>query len=730
MKNTVKTVHIHQQDQTDCGVACLKMVLQAWGSDAPLERLRELSGTSKTGTTMLGLLQSARELGLDTEPYESDMKSLLECTDLCILHVVNDDIFQHYIVYYGYDMGTNQLTIGDPALLKISQMTPEELEKIWKSHALLMLKPTENLQRIESKNKEKWQWIKELVIKDLNLLLTSLTIGIIVAVLGLSTALFSQKLIDDFLPSKQTEKIIFGTSLLLFLLIIKAAAGYIRGTFLIKQSKDFNERIIDFFYSALLHLPKSFFASRKTGELITRMNDTQRIQRTISMLIGQSMIDVLLIIIASGFIFYYSWHIGLVSMLWVPVFAFTVYRFNKPIIQGQQNVMAAYARNESNYIDTIQGVDIIKLQNKQKVFSTINQKIYGFFQQTIYDLSKTGLKFQFTTEIISSIFIVVIIGMGSHYVIKDILTVGMLMAILQMTGMVMASAGQLAVTNIQLQEAKVAFDRMYDFASLPSEQEKQAQTAQSTIHDLQHLQVSHLSFRYTGRSQLLKDISFDIKKGEWISIMGESGCGKSTLMQILQKFYFAEAGDIKANGVDFSMIAYEPWRSVIGVVPQEIKIFNGTLIDNILLGSPLPNPEELQQFFENYGFHSFFSRFPMGYATLLGEEGVNISGGQKQLVGLARALYHKPQLLLLDEPTAALDRNTEQFVLQLLQSLKKEVMIIALTHTLKIAKASDKIYVIENGVIQASGTHHEVLRTDNLYSKVWNDHNMVPFTDK
>ncbi|HMP28526.1 MAG TPA: peptidase domain-containing ABC transporter [Saprospiraceae bacterium] len=726
MKNTVKTVHIHQQDQTDCGVACLKMVLQTMGSDAPLERLRELSGTSKAGTTMLGLLQSARDLGLDTEPYESDMKSLLECTDICILHVIKDDIFQHYIVYYGYDTAKNLLCIGDPAQSKLTYITPNYLEKIWKSHALLLLKPTPKLVFTAAKTKEKWTWIKSLVQQDMNLLLTSMVIGIVIAVLGLSTALFSQRLIDDFLPSNQIEKIICGTILLFVLLIVKAAASYIRGLFLIRQSKEFNERIIDFFYSSLLHLPKSFFASRKTGELITRMNDTQRIQRTISLLIGQSMIDVLLIIIASGFIFYYSWHIGLLSLIWLPVFAYTVYRFTKPIMIGQQNVMAAYARNESNYIDTIQGVDDIKLQNKQNTFALINQKVYGFFQQSIFDLSKIGIKFQVTTEIISSAFIVLIIGIGAHYVLKDIITVGVLMAILQMTGMVMTSAAQLAAINIQLQEAKVAFERMYDFASLESEKDKEANTAQAQINDLQQLSVANLTFRYPGRSQLLKEISFEIKKGEWISIMGESGCGKSTLMQILQKFYFAESGSIKANGVDFSMIAYEPWRSIIGVVPQEIKIFNGTLIDNILLGSEVKDFQELEQFFIRYGFDPFFSKFPMGYATLLGEEGVNISGGQKQLVGLARALYHKPQLLLLDEPTAALDRNTEQFVLQLLQNLKKEVLIISLTHTLKIAKASDRIYVIENGVIQASGTHNEVLATDNLYSQVWNDFVMVP----
>lgn len=185
----------------------------------------------------------------------------------------------------------------------------------------------------------------------------------------------------------------------------------------------------------------------------------------------------------------------------------------------------------------------------------------------------------------------------------------------------------------------------------------------------------------------------EVNKGEFLGIVGESGCGKTTLGAVLQKHYFLESWTILINNeIPIENIKTRSWRKKIGVVEQVPAIFNGTLLDNISLGRQI-NPQELESFFKQHGFDTYFSQFPGGYLTPLGEEGINISGGQRQLVAFARALFNQPKLLILDEATSAMDRKTEAFVLSLLKKLKKEMMIIFITHReYSLPKNADRVY--------------------------------------
>ncbi len=205
--------------------------------------------------------------------------------------------------------------------------------------------------------------------------------------------------------------------------------------------------------------------------------------------------------------------------------------------------------------------------------------------------------------------------------------------------------------------------------------------------------------------------------------MGENGSGKSTLTQLLQKNYEAESGEIIINkNIPLTNVPLHDWRGVTGVVPQHIHIFNATVLENIAFEDAATKANEILQFLEEYGFMPFMNSLPQSFLTLVGEEGVNLSGGQKQVIALARALYHKPQLLMLDEATSAMDRNTEQFVLQLLNRTKQKMGIIFITHRLHILKSfCDRIYILDNGVITSAGNHEQLLKGSNLYSRYWSD---------
>jgi ATP-binding cassette, subfamily C, bacteriocin exporter len=715
---------IRQQDQSDCGVACLASVIHFYGGEVPVERVREKSGTTKTGTTLLGLYQAAPEFGLKAEPYEADIRNLKEVNYPCILHVIKGKILQHYIICFGYDPQNEHFWISDPAE-GVRTMTVEELECIWQSKALLILKKSENFIHRKESGRKKLQWLKELAERDFPILGVSAALGLFIAILGLSTAVFTQKLIDDFLPDRDTLKLFVGLGLLIFLLLARNGLAWIRQLFLIRQSRDFNNRMIESFYSSLLRLPIPFFHNRKTGDLIARMNDTRRLQGTITYLVGDVIIDVLLVVTAAAFILYYSMWLGLFLMLSLPLFFLLAWRYHKPVLDGNRMVMKAHALNESNYVDTIQGISAIKGGNREGFFSGITKQVYGHFQETIYDLGKVGIGFSFWAGSANILFVAVVLGWGSIMVLNQTLMLGALIAVVQMSGQMIPAVNNLALTNLQLQEARVAFDRMYEFTSLEPEYRTNGKKIETSdkLH-FKSLSFEELSFRFPGRSQLLKKVSLHIKRGEMIGILGESGSGKTTILHIIQRFFNEESGKLLLNGThNLNEFSTPQWRSSIASVPQEINIFNVSLLQNIAL-CDITAPDEAEkviQFCHKSGLATFFEKFPQGLATVLGEEGVNISGGQKQLVALARALYQKPQLLLLDEPTSAMDRETESRVLDLLSSLQHEMGIIMVTHRVQSIKHADRIYILENGEITASGSPKYLLESDNLFSKAVKD---------
>ena len=698
---------VRQRDQTDCGVACLLSVIRHHEGDANMERLRELSGTSLQGTSVLGLYQAAQAQDLEAEAFQiTDLPAFAEqATFPCILHVLIDEKLEHFVVCLQPNTQTADGTwaIANPAT-GLESWTTETLLANWKSRSVLILKPTEAFVKVRQSVRQKWLWLWSLIEIDATLLIIAVVLGICISILGLSSALFSQKLIDDILPKHNVQKLVLGLSVLVILLMSKAGLGYLRNFFLLRQSREFNNRIAGSFYDSLLALPKSFFDTRKTGDLIARMNDTRRIQQTISYLAGTVFIDVLVVIISGVVVFNYSFWVAVVSLFSIPLFGLLTWKYNQPIIDGQRNVMAAYARTESHYIDTISGISTLKATNRTNYFTQITKTIYGFFQQNLYDLGLLGNRYNLIGEVAGVLLLGSILALASWQVLEKDLLLGEMMATVSIAGGLIGSVVRLATTNIQLQEARVAFERMYEFSALKPEFEDNNSSLKDTPKTINSLLISDLSFRFAGKSPLLKNINMRIESGQIVALMGEVGSGKSLIIQILQKFQRFESGQILVNdNIDLTTISTESWRKIIGVVPQEVKIFNSSIIENIILGNMAEEGEAAVQFCEAIGLDAFFRQLPQGYLTIVGEDGINLSGGQRQLIALARALYRKPQLLLLDEATSAMDSQTEQFVLQLLDKLKSgtaPLTILMVTHRQSIAKNANKTYHLNNGISQ------------------------------
>lgn len=712
----LKKILVLQHDEKDCGVSCLKTIFRYYGSDVSLEKLRRESGTNNKGTSMLGLYQSAQTHNFEAEGLQGNIGELKAIKHPVILHVNLEGNFEHYIVFFRYE--DRKFIIGDPAE-GIVKYTDEELSKIWQSCYLLDLTPNSKFKASGLHSDQSIKWLKKHLIQDKNLFVSSLFLGTIIALLGLATAVFTEQLVDEILPERNFSLLLKGICSWGILLLLANLFTYFRQLLMFRQSFEFNQRVIQYFLGKLIYLPKSFFDSKKQGDMIARMNDSEKIQSAVQYVLGQATIDALLLVISFSFLFYYNLQTALFTVAILPLQVILISVYLKSIKSKQREVMFNYAINESNYIETTNGINTIKSFQKEDYFRTRAQVIYQKYQNSIFSFRRFTSGFDLSIDSINTICLILTITYSSFLYFEDKIELGELIASLTIVNILIGSAENLVMANINIQGAKVALERMFEFTE---EEQEDAISPHQEPFEFEELQVSNLSFAYPGQGQLLNDISFTINRGEIISILGENGCGKSSLMQLIQKFYSNYNGEIKVNGKDLKHLTTNQWRKALGIVPQSIKIFNGNILDNICLQDGEEEEDKIISFCKKLGIDQYFSNLYHSYYTLVGEEGINLSGGEKQLLALTRALYRNPQILILDEATSAMDRNTENFVLDLLKNLKGNTTILFITHRLHILKSFDsKILVMENGNIKANGYHEELLSEDNLYSNYWKD---------
>lgn len=693
MKKIRKTFSL-QKDQTDCGVGCLQSLVRYYRGDVSLEVLRGKSGTSKTGTTLLGLYQCAKEIGFDADGCEADIDALIEHNQPVILHVILENKYEHYVVCYYRDSNkNNQFLIGDPAK-GLEYWSKEKLQELWVSKTCLTLQPNEEFKISGKIASEKREWLHKLIKEDQESIYTVIVLGAVTTFLGMAMSIFSQKLIDDILPQKKVSILFLSIGFFSFLLFARVVLQALRDFYIIRQTKEFNQRINKSFFNSLLYLPKLFFDTRKIGDFVSRLNDTQRIQNVIKYLITNTVVDILGVLISIGFLFFYYWKLAIICLIVSPIIFYIIFRFNKKIILSQREVMQAYSINEANYIDSIRGIDVVKGFGKQDLFLKKNLSIFGNFQSKIFELGKVNVKITLYSGLALVVFLVTILSFSSYNVLNSQIKIGEMMAIIGISSSLLTSITNLALVSIPIQEAKVAFDRMFEYSSITKEKLDGLE-----INNIQKIEIKQLDFRFNGRSKLLENVSLKLEKGKVICLLGESGGGKTTFTEVLQKNYIQESGEVIINDtISLKDISTANWRNLISIVPQNIQLFNTTFLENIILDENLDN-QKLNDVI-NLGFQQFVSSLPQNLMTIVGEEGINLSGGQKQLLGWMRALYHNPQFLILDEPTSSLDKDNRNFIYQLISKLKNDKIIFIISHNLEsLDEIADEVLCLKEKTI-------------------------------
>ena len=354
------------------------------------------------------------------------------------------------------------------------------------------------------------------------------------------------------------------------------------------------------------------------------MNDSRRIQRAISTLITELMVDILVVVVTLVAIFLYSLPVGWLVTCFLPIYAALIYRYHLAIKNAQQQLMIRYSSSESTFIDSLSGIEAIKGAGREDDFLKANMGKYGDFQEEAFRLGYIGNRLSLVSQLAGTVFLVAVLGTSCYLVANQQMDLGVLVAISEMLRMLVPALNKLTLSNLQIQEAKIALDRLYEFVQTVGEY----RTGEDSIpEEINSIAAVNLNFRFPGKKLLLTGMNFELNTGKLTVLLGESGGGKSTLLQVLTGFYPLSQDDISVNGQDsFQKFSSASWRKSIGYVPQEIKIFNGSLIYNLMLSESTESIETVIMLCKEIGMHTFFRSMPQGYFTLVGEEGINLSG--------------------------------------------------------------------------------------------------------
>jgi ATP-binding cassette subfamily B protein len=720
------------------------MISKYYGKEFTIEQLRQLTEIGKEGVNLLGISNAAEKIGLQTTALQLTSDKLLkEAPKPAILHWSQN----HFVILtpqkkQWFKKEVNKITIADPASGIITIDKALFLKK-WVSDKnadgepigiALLLEPGADFytakykQDFEEKKKNYGNQLFS-YIRPYTKLIIQLFLGVVLgSLLQLVFPFLTQSIVDVGINTQNLQFVYIVLLAQLALFVGKLSVEFIRSWILYHISSRINITILTSFLIKLMKLPLSYFDSKKTGDILQRMNDHKRIQNFLTGTSLNTFFSLFNLIIFSIVLLNYNNLIfgvfitaSAIYILWILLFL----KKRKELDYTQFDIASA---EQSKTIQLVQGMQEIKLHGSEKQ----QRWQWEHLQAAMFKVGMKGLSLNQWQQT-GAFFInegknILITFVAATAVIQGQITLGAMLAIQYIIGQLNAPIEQMIgfVQNWQL--AKISLDRLHEINQL--EDEEPVHIENGTVHQLlvelptiKSIKLQNISFTYTGAGNepVLKDISMDIPNGKLTAIVGTSGSGKTTLLKLLLKFYAPQKGDIyigntnDSNGINLNLLSHSAWRKNCGVVMQDSFIFSDTIAKNIAVGEDYPDKVKLRHAANTANINGFIESLPLAYNTKIGAEGTGISAGQRQRILIARAVYKNPDIILLDEATNSLDANNESIILQNLNHFFKGKTVIVVAHRLSTVRNADNIVVLHQGVITEQGTHEELTALKGEY---------------
>ncbi|MGI9580924.1 peptidase domain-containing ABC transporter [Chryseobacterium sp. RRHN12] len=709
-----RDIFIKQHDIKDCGAACLASVAVHYGLKMPIAKIRQICHTDTRGTNVLGLIQGLEQMGFNAKGVKGGVDALPELPLPAIAHIIVNGQMHHYVVIY--KVTKDKITVMDPAKGKLEDYKIEDFSKIW-TGVLILLEPNEYFeQRDEKTSLYKRFW--NLVQPHKSILIQALLGALVYTILGLSTSIYIEKITDYVLIDGNKRLLNLLSIGMLVILLFQIFIGAMKSVLVLQTGQKMDKHLILGYYKHLLKLPQRFFDTMKVGEIISRVNDAVKIRTFINDVSIQIFVNIFIIIFSFALMFTYYWKLALITALVIPFYFLVYWITNKLNKKAERQLMEDSAELESHLVESITSVKTIKQFGVETFANNKTDNAFSRLLKTIYASVMNALFSGNSSEFLSRIFTIVLLWAGSGYVIDRVITPGELLSFYALIGYFTNPVSQLIGMNKTIQNALIAADRLFEIMDL--EREENTEKLDLIKENTGDIQFKDVSFSYGSRVEVFTNFNCLIKKGETTAIVGESGSGKTTLASLIQNLYPLKTGKIMIGDYDINYISNYSLRNLVSVVPQQIDLFSGNVIENIALGEEFPDIQKILNITKNLGILTFVEKLPNGFQTYLGENGALLSGGQKQRIAIARALYKNPEILILDEATSSLDTESEMVIQNTLQEFRNQgKTMIIIAHRLSTIANADNILVIKEAQIIEQGKHQELVTKDSVYKSMW-----------
>ena len=707
-------IKIKQHDITDCGAACIASICAHYKLKLPIARIRQKAGTDQKGTNLLGMIAAVEQLGFSAKGVKAQLEALPKVPLPAIAHVIVNKQLHHFVVLYNVEK--SGIRVMDPGTGKMEKWSMAKFQEMW-TGVLLLLAPTEKFETGTQKisvGKRFWHLLQP----HSSILIQALLGAVVYTLLGLASPIYIQKLTDQVLSTGNTNLLNLLSVAMLVLILLQLIINWLKSIFVLKTGQMIDAVLILGYYKHLLNLPQQFFDTMRIGEILSRIGDAVKIRTFINDVAISIVVNVLIVIFSLLLMFTYYWKFAALTALTLPLYLLIYWVSNRLNKTWERKLMEDSASLETQLVESLNNIRTIKQFGLESFTNVKTEQKFISLLNTIFQSGKNQLTVGNASELINRMFTIVLLWSGSYFVLDRHITPGELLSFYALIGYFNGPISSLIGMNRTIQNAWIAADRLFEIIDLETE------SAAHSI-DLQSAQVGdivldNVDFTYGTRKAVFKNLSITFSKGTSTGIVGESGCGKSTIIAILQKLYPINGGKIHFGKIDLQYISNHSLRKIVAVVPQQIDIFAGTVLENIAVGDPYPNFERIINLCSQLGLLPFIESLPGGFGANLGENGANLSGGQKQRLGVARALYRDPEVLILDEATSSLDSSSEAYVQNTINSLQQQgKTIIIIAHRLSTVMDTNKIIVLHEGRLMEEGSHQKLLSQRGAYFNLW-----------